>query len=84
MNDYLFIHLVAAYSTHEDISVFPPHVVVGGDVHRFCFKRAQHAALWRNKETHAFPMRQQVAHILCQDTQEQVSVSFPGTPSAYF
>lgn len=60
------IQLAAAYFTYEEISVFPPHVGVGGDVHGFSLKRSQHASVWRHKESRTFPVSQQVTHKHCQ------------------
>lgn len=72
-NKNTLIQFAAAYFAYEGISVFPPHVGVGGDVHGFSLKRSQRAGVWPHKESCTFPVSQQVTHKLCQDTEKRVT-----------
>lgn len=75
--------MAAAYFAFEEISVFPPHVGVGGDVHGFRLERSQRAGVWRRKEGCTFPVSQQVPHELCQEAEKQVSI-FPEYSTCLF
>lgn len=60
---------MASYFAYELISVFPPHVSVGSDIHSPRLKRSQQSGVWWNKESCSFSMSQQAAHKLCTQTQ---------------
>lgn len=55
-----------SYSAYEVISVFPPHVTIGGHIHSLGLKRSQCPRVWQDKECCTFSMSQQAAQKLCQ------------------
>lgn len=61
---------MTSYFAYEVISVLPPHVSVGGDIHSLGLKRSQCPSVWDNKESCTFSMRQQALHKLCQQIQK--------------
>ena len=78
---------MASYFAYELISVFPPHVSVGSDIHSPRLKRSQQSGVWWNKESCSFSMSQQAAHKLCTQTQrhrDAVRICSLCAQSAYF
>lgn len=55
---------MASYFAYKMISVFPPHVSVGGHIHSEGLKWLQRPHAWQDKESCTFSMSQQAANKL--------------------
>lgn len=63
-----------SYLAQEVVSVFAPHLHVGGDVDSERLQRPQSAGVRRHQERRALPIGQQAAHQVCQGDGERTEV----------